>query len=202
MPSPELAQARFDSGRRNLDDAVMLPTPTASMATMQDMEQAKYAGNSGKRPAYRDALLPTPTATQYGSNRGGANPDGPERASLDTMARRGELLPTPTICGNYNKEDPSKARIDGLHTAVTKDTAPLSEQMGGLLSPEFVEKMMGWPANWTRTDGATGASGASLRPSASCPTAERASSASETDRCRSARPKRSDSLPAAEGGGE
>lgn len=179
MPSPELAQARFDSGRRNLDDAVMLQTPTA---------------------------------TQYGTNRGGSNPDGPERASLDTMARRGELLPTPTVDGNYNKKGASAASGDGLHTAVTKlatptsrdwrsgkaspatmerNARPLSEQIGGLLNPEFVEKMMGWPANWTRTDGETGGDGASLRPSASCPTAPQGSSASATARCRSARPMRS-----------
>jgi hypothetical protein len=164
----------------------MLPTPTASMSTAQDMEQAKFSGNGGKRPAYRDALLPTPT-----------------------------------ICGNYNRKGASAASGDGLHTAVTKlatptsrdwrsgkaspatmerNARPLSEQIGGLLNPEFVEKMMGWPRNFTRTNGATGADGASLRPSASCPTAPQGSSASETARFRSARPRRSGSLPAAEGG--
>ena len=191
------------------------------MSTAQDMEQAKFAGNGGKRPAYRDAMLPTPTATQYGTNRGGANPDGPERASLDTMARHGALLPTPTVDGNYNRKGASAASGDGLHTAVTKlatpisrdwrsgkasaatmerNARPLSEQIGGLLNPEFVEKMMGWPLNWTRTDGETGGSGALLRPSASCLTEPQGSSVSETAKSRSARPKRSGSLSAAEGG--
>lgn len=43
----------------SLDQAVkMFPTPTSSMMTMEDLEQARYAGNDPKRPAY----LPTPTA--------------------------------------------------------------------------------------------------------------------------------------------
>ncbi len=39
------------------------------------------------------SLLPTPTAVEYGRNSGGAKP-GHERASRETLARRG-LLPTP-----------------------------------------------------------------------------------------------------------
>ncbi|MEN6441365.1 MAG: hypothetical protein ABFD97_22585 [Syntrophobacter sp.] len=42
------------------------PTPTESMMTIQDMEQARYAGNSLSRPKYRDAL-PTPAARDYRS---------------------------------------------------------------------------------------------------------------------------------------
>jgi hypothetical protein len=45
----------------------MFPTPTNSMMTIQDMEQARYAGN-GKRPKY-SALYPTPSACQ-GHNSG------------------------------------------------------------------------------------------------------------------------------------
>ena len=40
-------------------------------------------------------MYPTPTATEYGHNQGGANPDGPVRMSLGTMARRG-MWPTPS----------------------------------------------------------------------------------------------------------
>lgn len=42
----------------NLIEAVSMaifPTPTASMMTVADMEQARYAGNSGNRPSYQDA---------------------------------------------------------------------------------------------------------------------------------------------------
>lgn len=40
------------------------------------------------------SLLPTPSATPYGNNQGGANPEGPVRHSLDSLASRA-LLPTP-----------------------------------------------------------------------------------------------------------
>jgi hypothetical protein len=41
------------------------PTPTNSMATPQDMEQARFSGSGGKRPKYRDAW-PTPTSDRHG----------------------------------------------------------------------------------------------------------------------------------------
>ncbi|BBO84500.1 hypothetical protein DSCO28_50660 [Desulfosarcina ovata subsp. sediminis] len=44
-----------------------IPTPTSSMMTMADMEQAKYSGNGGKRPSYKDAKFPTPAARDYRS---------------------------------------------------------------------------------------------------------------------------------------
>ncbi len=114
MPSPELAQSRFDSGRRNLDDAVMLPTPT--------------------------------------------------------------------VDGNYNRK--------GASETMECNARPLSEQIGGLLNPEFVEWMMGWPRCWTRIDGATGEHSESRPRSKRCRTAPLACDASETGRSRSARPKR------------
>lgn len=40
-------------------------------------------------------LLPTPTVTDYGKNKGGKNPKGKDRLSLQSMARRGKW-PTPT----------------------------------------------------------------------------------------------------------
>jgi len=52
------------------DQIQMLPTPTDSMVTMQDMVQAKYAGNSGKRPKYKDAkMLATPQVRDYRSHK-------------------------------------------------------------------------------------------------------------------------------------
>lgn len=84
------------------------------------------------------SLLPTPTASRYGSNRGGsAGRSGKERASLETLARRG-LLPTPTVKGNHNRAGLSARSGDGLATAV-----------GGSLHPRFVEWMMGLPPDWT-----------------------------------------------------
>ena len=59
-----------------------VPTPTASMLTIGDMEQARYAGNSGKRPAYRLVnQVPTPTCHdrkgKSGAKRGTNATGGP-----------------------------------------------------------------------------------------------------------------------------
>lgn len=48
----------------NLQDQVRAwPTPTASLRTMQDLEQARFAGDDPKRPPYSRAWFPTPTAS-------------------------------------------------------------------------------------------------------------------------------------------
>jgi len=59
--------ARDSSGRPGLQMAAMTwPTPTASMVTTADQEQARYAGNKGgNRPSYQEAKArtwPTPKA--------------------------------------------------------------------------------------------------------------------------------------------
>ena len=183
----------------------LLPTPRNNTGPSTDPRHLSIDGWA--------VMLPTPIATDS-ERQSACFPRG--NATLI-----GALLPTPTVDGNYNRKGASAASGDGLHTAVTKlatptsrdwrsgkaspatmerNARPLSEQIGGLLNPEFVERMMGWPRNFTRTDGETGADGASLRPSASCPTVPQGSSASATARSRSARPRRSGSLPAAEGG--
>jgi hypothetical protein len=63
-----------------------LPTPTKSMMTEQDMEQAKYAGNSGNRPEYKNACrVPTPTvacATGGQTSRSGKRKDEPLLAGV------------------------------------------------------------------------------------------------------------------------
>ena len=42
------------------EEVQKFPTPTSSMMTIQDMEQARFSGNDPKRPKYREAC-PTPT---------------------------------------------------------------------------------------------------------------------------------------------
>ncbi len=188
-----------------------LPTPLAN-----DRSQYHSADN-GVSLGRLVKMLPTPTAADA---TGGPGVTSTAQGGMN-LRTAVAMLPTPTVDGNYNRKGASATSGDGLHTAVTKlatptsrdwrsgkaspetmerNARPPSEQIGGPLNPEFVERMMGWPLNWTRTDGAIGADGASLRPSASCPTAPQGSSASATARSRSARPKRSGSLPAAEGG--
>lgn len=95
-------------------------------------------------------------------------PDG--KSSNRGLAASAAMWPTPTVCGNYNRKGASATSGDGLATAVLKcatptardwrsgkaseatmerNSRPLSEQIGGLLNPEWVEWLMGWPIGWT-----------------------------------------------------
>ncbi|MFT4235800.1 MAG: hypothetical protein QM607_12485 [Microbacterium sp.] len=77
------------TGRKHMDQLanavafpyLRFPTPTSSMMTMGDMEQARYAGNKGgNRPSYqhaKESAFATPQARDHrtGSQGRWANPD-------------------------------------------------------------------------------------------------------------------------------
>ena len=68
-----------------------------------------------------------------------------------------ERAPTPTVCGNNNRKGASPTSGDGLATWVRNSVCLAvmvkwpkdRQQPGGLLSPEWVEWLMGWPIGWT-----------------------------------------------------
>jgi len=75
---------------RAVNQAERFATPTSSMVTMADMEQAKTAGNSPNRPSYAEAkaMWATPTASV-----GGPEPKGKTGRKLVTQVG-GSLNPT------------------------------------------------------------------------------------------------------------
>ena len=121
-------------------------------------------------------FLPTPT-TQHVTV---SNPErtyqrdikhsGPTWQSVLAVANR--MWPTPTVCGNYNRKGASSTSGDGLATAVKnwptptvqdsknngapsqmeRNTKPLNAEVGGSLSPNWTEWLMGWPIGWTDCD--------------------------------------------------
>lgn len=83
---------RGGSGDARLSSAVFTyPTPTRSMATIADMEQARFSGNGGRRPRYEDAkTFPTPRAPSRSG--GGTGLDGGSGArSMLTEEERKQL---------------------------------------------------------------------------------------------------------------
>jgi hypothetical protein len=124
-------------------------------------------GNNTPTGHYK-ALLPTPT-TDMVTNR--TKPYAQGGTPL-TMA----LMPTPPVCGNYNRAGLSKASGDGLITHLKRsqllpspgasDARNASDYSDGLrghspqlrhlgngrLNPRFVESMMRMPPNWTLPD--------------------------------------------------
>lgn len=89
-------------------------------------------------------LLPTPTALSYGTNKGGsAGRVGKTRPSLETMARSGRWS-TPRASDGA-KGGPNMAFGAG-------GMPPLPAQVGGSLSPMWVEWLMGFPIGWTELE--------------------------------------------------
>ena len=87
------------------------------------------------------ALYPTPKATVYGSSPNGVNSSRPSACtlSLNTMAAHGLL--------------PSRPDLETSKAGAASSTPSL------VLSPRFVEMLMGWAPGWTGFDSAeTGAS--------------------------------------------
>lgn len=87
------------------------------------------------------SLLPTLSAATYGSNRGGANGrSGPDRPSLETLAKRG-LLPTLT---RRDEKGPGPKH--------TKGGSDLPQALGGHLSADWCRWFMGFPVGWLDVD--------------------------------------------------
>lgn len=136
---------------------------------LQMLERRTSATDSGFLHRY---LFPTPTCNPEAPNHG-SNSKGPH--NLKEVALNGwspgQMWPTPTVSGNYNKKGLSLTSGDGLATAVMKrmwptptahnaketnapsksarNTPTLAAQAGGSLNPTWVEWLMGWPIGHT-----------------------------------------------------
>jgi hypothetical protein len=109
------------------------PTPSASMMTIQDMEQARFAGNDPKRPKYQYAW-PTPTVND--SKNSLTNSQKRRRTLTAKLVER--LLPTPKA---QNARGSGERHGDGGPS--------LDVVVGGQLNPTWVEWLMGYPLGWT-----------------------------------------------------
>ena len=95
------------------------PTPTDSMVTVGDMEQARYAGNDPKRPKYVDAnkSWPTPQMRDY-KNQHGQDSDA------------------------FNKRKEHKRGVNLVEENQRRGNI-------GQLNPDWVAWLMGFPIGWT-----------------------------------------------------
>lgn len=135
-----------------LADAVWnWPTPTNSMETLQDMEQARFSGSGGKRPKYADADWQTPGTDSFRS-RGG---DRKDEMGLDQQAR----WMTPRAIYGEHSGMKDASHLMGQASLVTGHQAAQTEPNGSeslektptsprRLNPVFVCWLMGFPRNW------------------------------------------------------
>ena len=120
-------------------ESSLLPTIRASDATHGGPNQRDSSG----RPALSMAvqLLPTPRVEQGGGQRSGDRSE--ENATLGQMARKGRLAT------RTSRDHKSGKASQATHD---RNSRPLSEQAGGLLNPQFVEAIMGFPIGFTDCD--------------------------------------------------
>lgn len=132
--------------------------------------------SSGWKTAQCSLLEDSPaslaTLPRWGSMRNGGLYQRPTLALPICESAFGSLLPTLTVCGNYNRKGASATSGDGLATVLkrlptlvardyrhpgrsrlewtgSKSGDCLPQVIGGPLNPEWCEWFMGWPIGWT-----------------------------------------------------
>ena len=122
------------------------PTPTSSLGTNGGLVTPAKAREGGTLIEALSArtIWPTPDAHMGSGGRTSKTPPTGKRASgtkqqitLNDAVKWG----TPTA-RDWRSGKASQATHD-------KNSRPLSEQIGGLLNPTWVEWLMGWPIGWT-----------------------------------------------------
>jgi hypothetical protein len=98
------------------------PTPTNSMMTVQDMEQARFAGNDPQRPKYGE-IFPTALA---------------DAVSFWPAPR------TAGMCGGTGNWAQLKK-----NAASIEEARQMGAGNGGQLNPGWEERLMGYPDGWT-----------------------------------------------------
>lgn len=90
--------------------------------------------------ANASGLWPTPTAS-LGTKGGRITPRKGREGGTLIEAVSARMFATPTA-RDWRSGKASKQTME-------RNSRPLSEQVGGLLNPEWVEWLMGWPTGWT-----------------------------------------------------
>jgi hypothetical protein len=136
-----------------IDSGSLLPTPTATAygttnnGARPDGTTYRTAGKPSLGHMARHGLWPTPTAgdAESSGSRNTATSKAHPGVSLTDAVRgdggRGRAWATP-IARDWRSGSVSAETLE-------KNSRPLSEQVGGQLSPTWVEWLMGWPLGWT-----------------------------------------------------
>lgn len=175
VPTPRCEDSQCAGGHRGMDDTlygmicrpktVRIPTVTKSMMTAQDMEQARFAGNGGKRPEYaKICRMPTPRAAEHCQHNShdngmalsaavrmptlhGFSKDGKSNGpSGNELGRAVNRMPT---CRSQKTTSENPETWQKRKDAGKVSTPPLAMVAGGSLNPDWVEWLHGWPIGWT-----------------------------------------------------
>jgi len=166
-PTPCLPGNGGSNGKAKMK-AMLLPTPLASLGTNGGPNQRDSSGRPGLQMAAM--MWPTPTVC------GNYNQKGMSPTSGDGLATAVKLWPMPCATDHKGsgKTGTLRDRLDyAAERGATKSNTyatpqardfrsgsterwdnpersrNLNDQVGGQLNPTWVEKLMGWPKNWT-----------------------------------------------------
>ncbi len=124
--------------------AARFPTPTNSMMTMADLEQARFASDDPRRPEYQEAVMMWPTP------RAGKTSDETEESWLARQADG--KVSTPPLTLAVKMWGTPKATPSGPDYARQQREGSggddLATQVGGQLNPDWVCWLMGLPIGW------------------------------------------------------
>jgi hypothetical protein len=117
-------------------DSGLWPTPT--VCGNYNRKGASATSGDGLATAVKN--WPTPTAS-LGTKGGRVTPRKSREGGTLIEAVSSRTFATPTA-RDWRSGKASKATME-------RNSRPLSEQIGGLLNPTWVEWLMGWPIGWT-----------------------------------------------------
>lgn len=153
------------------------PTLTASMVTMQDLEQAKFAGNDPQRPKYSEIGKDWATPRAEEAEHPGRKKTKPNQTAHLAAQVAVSARPTPTTrdykdVGNmmnvpenhllgrrvarteFGLREMENLNTDGslLEQSTSNQNKPEIKTGFFLLNPRWVEMLMGIPVGWTNSD--------------------------------------------------
>lgn len=139
FPTPTASQIATEGTTRLYRNLYLNKTLTLEEATIMNFNYNPLNQKGNLK------IYPTPTAQE--AQKAGKYAKGQMGQSLSAMAKRGQLFNTPTTRDGANSTlPPSHANWDSL----TGDMIRLGEaRPGGVLNPQWVEWLMGWPIGWT-----------------------------------------------------
>lgn len=152
-PSAETAADRFESGRRNLEDAIaLLPTPTARDGDGRGEGSPDYWLRQTGRQAGQGAplgavvnLLPTPVSTDA---KGARNATASRSAPKPTTATDGWTLSDVVYADRWGRYATAIRRWEQVAGRVAPAPTEPGTKGQPRLAPRFVEFMMGLPEGW------------------------------------------------------
>jgi hypothetical protein len=117
----------------------------ATRSALEDFSRLTSARRTGELAS---SWWPTPVAQSYGSNRGGsAGRVGPARHSLEGAVK---LWPTPTAGDSKASGAAGYSTESGRHSGTTlTDATARAAGATGVLNPDWVETLQGFPVGWT-----------------------------------------------------